>query len=211
MFPAIAALCMVCFLPTWFWERPFLRRLSAPAAGDAPPLRTPLVVNVVAGIALAYVLAWNVTTVTDLELPEPLRKAGPAVGLSQVWDMFAPSPIKDDGWYVIPGTLRDGREVDVAGVLRDDHAIRPVSWRRPANIRATYDGERWRKYLEELRHKHPDQHRLLAQWVCREWNGRHQGGEALAQLRISYVLDPPLPGGGSADPELRVLWIDNCA
>ncbi len=27
--------------------------------------------------------------------------------------MFAPAPLKDDGWYVIRGTFQDGGEVDL--------------------------------------------------------------------------------------------------
>lgn len=42
--------------------------------------------------------------------PRPLMML---LGLNQKWDMFAPRPVVEDGWYVIDGTLRNGRHVDL--------------------------------------------------------------------------------------------------
>jgi hypothetical protein len=207
IFPFVAGLCMVCFLPAEFWDR--WRRLRPRADGE--PLRTPRTTSVVAAAALALVFAWNLTTVTGLELPKPIERAERIVGLSQRWDMFAPSPLRADGWYVVPGTLADGRRVDVAGALRDDERIRALSLKRPENIRATYRSERWRKYLEEVRARHSEQHVNLGRYICREWNGQHAGAAALVQYQIVYLAEATLPENRTAKPQLTVLWADNCA
>ncbi len=210
IFPFVAAGCMVCFLPGEFWDRWAARR-RRPAPADGPRLRTPQAVNVVAGIALAYVLAWNITTVTDLSLPTAAARAGRIIGLSQIWDMFAPSPLRDDGWYVVAGTLSDGRRVDVAGVLRGDQSLRRISWRRPDSIRATYRSERWRKYLEEVRNRFPGLTPNLGRYICRSWNEHHAQGAKLVQYQMTFMGDPTLPHNRIGKPQLRILWVDNCA
>jgi hypothetical protein len=125
--------------------------------------------------------------------------------------MFAPGVIKDDGWYVIPGALASGRTVDLAGVLRGDDASRPVSWARPADVRATYRNEHWRKYLEVLRTRRPEQHGNLARYICREWNTRHPGPQRLIAFEIDYVGEETLPDRQRATPRVRSLGGQACA
>jgi hypothetical protein len=215
IFPLVAGGCMVCFLPGSFWDRIGALRERRPARGfarDAPPPRTPLAVSVVVGILLAFVLAWNLATVSVFRMPKALERAGVALSLGQKWNMFAPSPLSDDGWYVIPGILRDGRTVDLAGVLRDDYESLPaVSMRRPSDIRGTFKDEYWRKYLENLRSRHPDQQPYLARYVCRAWNAHHAGGEAVESLLILFAGDVTLPEGRHLPPRPRTVGVAACA
>lgn len=218
MFPAFAGGCMVCFLPSSFWDRLgvlFHRaRGRAPAAatsGAVTPLRTPRTISLVTGALLVFVVVINLETVSALRMPEPLHRLGSLTGLSQSWNMFAPSPLRDDGWYVVPGTLRDGQTVDLAGVMRGDESVQPVSFERPRNIRATYKNEHWRKYLEGLRSSHADQTRYLIRYICREWNGNHGGGEAVTRMVVLYMGDPTLPDNRHVRPRPRTLGLDSCA
>jgi hypothetical protein len=144
-------------------------------------------------------------------MPEPLVRAGQMLSIGQKWDMFAPYPLKDDGWYVIPGTLRDGRTVDLAGVLRDDESFHAVSLRRPHDIRATFKNEHWRKYLENVRLRNSDQEKYLAHYICRQWNGHHSGGEAVDSLVVLYAGDVTLPNNRHAPPRVRTLGVAACA
>ena len=161
-FPWISALCMVCFLPAWFWDtagrktsaifpmllpgitRTFERAAAALAGAhatilraggfsrapgivdpsiaglsgggeegrgatstvEAPredetgrtgapqpmKLRPALLTNLLAAFFLVYIFCWNLTTVTDFEIPERLENVGDFFGLSQTWSMFAPQP-----------------------------------------------------------------------------------------------------------------------
>ncbi|MEA2292436.1 MAG: hypothetical protein QOE86_75, partial [Solirubrobacteraceae bacterium] len=79
IFPAVAGLAMVCFLPPGFWDR--VERLARgrlrvparssrdatrapPSNGGVPrPIRTPRALSVAAGVLIAFVLFWNVATV----------------------------------------------------------------------------------------------------------------------------------------------------
>jgi hypothetical protein len=213
IFPAVAGLGMVCFLPSWFWDRVArLRGRSPPDAHERTtvPLHTPRVVSAGAGVLIAFVLFWNVTTVTELRVPSPLRSAGVYLGISQRWDMFAPHPLTDDGWYVIPATLRDGRTVDAAGVLRGHTEVRPLSWRKPASVRDSYDGEHWRKYLESLRLHNPGQHLYLSRYICREWNRGRPVPERIDSLVVGYMAQQVQRDGKHSTPALRPLWAHRC-
>jgi hypothetical protein len=204
---------MVCFFPTWFWDRAstlrsvLLRRVElarrlqlatarlasaivsfskavlsflmdarqlllagpalhgdpladhtaasvpSPAAGaigtaearhveepEPAELRSSLATNLLAFFFIFYILCWNLTTATSFTLPERTVPLGPFLGLDQYWGMFAPSPSDEDGWYVIPGELRDGQKVDLMPITRDDYSMHPITgvstW-RTSTIRIT--------------------------------------------------------------------------
>jgi hypothetical protein len=288
IFPWVSAFCMVCFFPTWFWDRAtalhswLLRRSGgarrlqlattratgpiasfsrAPVSsvrdvgqilfaslgprgdplavrGAVPPvvagatgggetvaerpvdeapseepieMRSSLATNLLAFFFIFYILCWNLTTVTSFTMPERTVPLGPFLGLDQYWAMFAPSPGKSDGWFVIPGKLQDGQEVDLASVTRDDYGKHPVSYAKPQDVRATYKNEHWRKYLKNLYDDdHADQRIYLADYVCDQWNARHTGGDALESLRIIYMLDLTLPDYEQSKPKKVELGSYTC-
>ena len=111
-------------------------------------MRSSLATNLLA-FFIFYILCWNLTTATSFTLPE---RTVPRtfLGLDQYWGMFAPSPSREDGWYVIPGELRDGQKVDLMPITRDDYTMHPISYEKPQDIPATYKNEHWRKYLENI-------------------------------------------------------------
>jgi hypothetical protein len=292
IFPFISALCMVSFLPAWFWERgavlrseisgrasiarraeafvarlkhavaesPLRTRLSAgpvakqlsfvgpslheqglarrtvsefrlssrpiPAtiyqggttgdrrvapSGESPKLRSSLLTNLVALFLVLYILCWNLSTINVLTMPERVASLGPFLGLDQYWAMFAPSPSKEDGWYVIPGNLLGGQQVDLMSVTRDDYNLHELSWEKPQDVTATYKNEHWRKYLENIwQAQHADQRLYLGQYICREWNARHTGAEQLRTFQITYMLEETPPVGQQATPKKVVVWEHSC-
>ena len=174
-------------------------------------LRSWLVTNLLAFVFLLYVLGWNLTTVSVLTMPERLLPVGPFLGLDQSWSMFAPSPSKEDGWYVIPGTLRDGQQTDLMSVTRDDYGVHKVSWEKPQDVNATYKNERWRKYLENIYgEEYAGQRLYLGQYICRQWNARHTGAEQLTTFKITYMLEITLPNYQRSAPQEVVLWNHSC-
>jgi hypothetical protein len=288
IFPWISAFCMVCFFPTWFWERAstlrsvllrrveLARRLQLQAArlGDAivafskailsflmdawqllfagpamhgdplanhtagqvprlaagaigaaetrhdeapaeepepAELRSALATNLLAFFFIFYILCWNLTTATSFTLPERAVPLGPFLGLDQYWGMFAPSPSKEDGWYVIPGELRDGQKVDLMPITRDDYSLHPISYEKPQDIPATYKNEHWRKYLENIYNQdHADQRLYFGQYICRQWNAHHTGADTLETFRIIYMLEQTLPDYRQSKPEKVDLWNHEC-
>ena len=292
IFPWVSAFCMVCFFPTWFWNRAstlrsgllrrsalarrlqpataraghavvafsrtvlsFLadtrqllfagpephgdalagRRAALPLAAGASvggetvveagtsrdeepieehepaELRSSLATNLLAFFFVFYILCWNLTTVSALTLPERTVPLGPFFGIDQYWGMFAPSPSKEDGWYVIPGNLQDGRKVDLMPITRDDYGMHKVSYEKPRDIPATYKNEHWRKYLESIYNQnYADQRGYFGQYICRQWNSRHGGADRLENFRIIYMREMTLPDYQQSQPEKVDLWNHTC-
>ena len=174
-------------------------------------LRSSLAANLLAFFFIFYILCWNLTTVTSFTLPERTVPLGPFLGLDQYWGMFAPSPSNEDGWYVIPGELRDGEKVDLMPITRDDYAMHPVSYEKPQDIPATYKNEHWRKYLENIYNQdHAGQRLYFGQYICRQWNAHHTGADTLETFRIIYMLELTLPDYRQSKPEKVDLWNHTC-
>jgi predicted DCC family thiol-disulfide oxidoreductase YuxK len=148
----------------------------------SPRLR--LVVNGVLIFLIMYVLILNLATIKPLRLriPDRAEALSIGVGLDQNWNMFAPFPAKDDGWYVIPGKLQNGAVVDLF------RSGRPVSFAKPSYGSFEFKNHRWVKFSENLRNR-PFLQPVYAQYLCRAWNQRHKGAQHLEELEIIYVLE----------------------
>jgi hypothetical protein len=230
LFPWISAAAMLPFVPTWAWDkllgwRPVERVGAALYAKIASnhlagtdsatswafcplTLRSSRLANILAAFFLLYVFFWNLGTLKDApyKMPVPFTWLGTLLGIHQKWDMFAPRPPKFSGWYVIPGTLRDGVQVDL---FQDGKAVR---WEKPALVSATYKNQRWRKYLRNIYKKKNDIHRLyFAQYLCREWSTRHGENKQLAEVEIYFLREETLPQSQVAAPHKVLLWKHSCS
>jgi hypothetical protein len=140
--------------------------------------------DVLLASVIAYVFLLNLSTIPRLgiTIPEIARAPANMMGLDQVWNMFAPFPAKDDGWYVIPGKLRNGNVVDLF------RSGKEVDFTKPAYASLEFKNHRWRKYMDLMRKRAPLQP-IYARYLCREWNRRHTGGQMLDELEVIYVLE----------------------
>ncbi len=160
------------------------------AAGISPP-RTPRWAGVLAGVLLAYVLILNVDSVVEeFPFPESQRWASALLGLGQRWEMFAPDPLRDDGWWVVPASLADGSEVDLF------RGRSPIVWDKPDSPSGEFRSHRWRKYLMSL---WAERHRVLAipyaQWLRRTWEAEHGPQRAVTAMEIYYMMEYTEPPG----------------
>jgi hypothetical protein len=227
---------------TWLFVRIGASRIVPPAEplAEAPaPPRASLVQNTLVVFFIVYVFACNVRTLPSLSpwavktlanvfdtdvgtvekmitdkswLPPMAMNLAAVLGVDQSWGVFAPQPGTEDGWFVIVGKLKDGREVNLftGGRPLDEVKIEPPSWEKPALVSAMYVNTRWRKYLINLylRSKDPrfaDPYGQLrpyfADYLSREWNAGHSGNEELASLEIYLMAKtngppdtpPPVP------------------
>src|SRR5690606_6788187 len=71
-----------------------------------------LLTNIIATVLLLTIFLWNIDTLKE---PHERKLTGSfletllfSLNLDQNWSLFAPAPYQDDGWFVIPGTFRDG-------------------------------------------------------------------------------------------------------
>ena len=189
-------------LPGWFWDR-FTRWPTT----RGPSFRTPFAKNFLATFFVLLVLSWNVSTVVKgYSVPSEVRWMGRVLRLDQKWNMFAPYPMKDDGWFVIPGKLRDGTEVDLwRGGATDVH------YEKPELISAMYQDQRWRKYMRNIwLKKYKWARKPYARWVCRTWNAEHRGKEQLKTFEIIFMKELSLPDKEEKEPEKKTILTWDC-
>ncbi len=176
-----------------------LSRLSH-AQDDAPPTPQPLrssrLAQALAAVFLVCVVLWNLLGFAATApyvrpiFPSSATLVVYLLRLDQYWGMFSPYPFKDDGWFVIPGTLQDGSQVELWT------GERVVSWEKPASVLAHYPTERRRKYMEKIRWRKRGKEIALdayARYVCRDWNTRHSGQEQLETFQIFFMQETTLP------------------
>lgn len=163
------------------------------------------------GVSLFFLLLvfwWNVSTIKKWEVPFPdsLEWVGNVVRLDQLWDMFAPYPLTEDGWYVIPGKLENGSEVDVL------HQVEvPPQWEKPRRISATFSNDRWRSYLMMLWNVEFEPFRLyFGKYLCRTWNQDRWEGKRLKSFEMYFMLQKIQSGGKYAPVEKVLLWEHLC-
>lgn len=182
----------------WCGERAYRyvamhRRLSCEipprhSVGSGVNPRFRLAIDATLALLIGYVFVLNLSTIRRLgvRLPNPWQDVSVSAGLDQSWNMFAPFPAKNDGWYVIPGKLRNGATVDLF------RAGQPISFTKPTYGSLEFKNHRWVKFHENLRNR-PFLQPGYARQLCRDWNRRHRQGETLDELEIIYVLEMTQP------------------
>jgi hypothetical protein len=225
-FPYICAVGWLALLPSWFWDRLAVwfprtlallqkvgrglarRGLGTVVPGrpeEQPPCLHPSFLEMtIVTFLLVYVLCWNVRTVNfdrySRFFPPQMNSLGFTLGLDQMWGMYAPCPLKEDGWYVVEGTLADGTRVDVL------HGGGPVRWEKPELVSESYKNERWRKYMLNLWSAENAGHRpYYAAYLLREWNRHHPGKEQMEVVDVYFMLEVTLPDYQVPRPEKVLL------
>jgi hypothetical protein len=223
-FPYVCAVAWLALLPTWFWERGWVLSATrwvqarsatawpefvpqpAPASSERPVAVTaPVTMNILAGFFIIYIFLWNVRMLFPEEsrpsLPEQVEVVGDLFGVSQFWNMFAPAPLTEDGWYVVEGVLQDGSRVDL---FRDGA---PIVWEKPELVSALYQTERWRKYMMNLWNEEFESERIhYLQYLRRDWDGRHRDVlRKLKRIKMYFMLKVTPPPGHEPSAPRRVL------
>jgi hypothetical protein len=159
-------------------------------------------------VVMTATMAWNWATIGRLpfgafSILSPILYPG---RLEQFWQMFAPFPFKDNGWYVLPGKRVDGTEVDV---LRPG---KPLSYDEPWSIAMDFPNMRWQVYENRMYDRRFRLHRgYWARYLCREWNRDAPESQRLVSFNIVYMLKRTPPPGESSQLEQVVLWRHECA
>jgi hypothetical protein len=203
LFPLISIAGLLPFLPPQVWDaltarfapglhRRFdlddgwrrldrsLPRLPRPSIRPADRRRVHLGLQVVVAGLLVFVLVWNAASLGHATMPEEVTAV--ADPTDRRWDMFAPNPRTNDGWFVAPAELESGGTVDAwdGG---------PVSWYRPPELAGTFPSHRWFVYLLELPGPESEPLRqAFAEHLCRRWAADHQS--RLVTVQVVYVEEP---------------------
>ncbi len=155
---------------------------------------------------LGYVVAWNHD---NLPGHAPLvatrwRWVAEATGMDQLFNMFAPDPQSQDGWYVMRGTLVNGETVDVST------GASPATFDEPPVVADTYFDQRWGALLITIGFQEYESYRQpFARYLGNEWNRTHRGGQRLRTLEIIFMYEEVGPNHTKSPPEQTLLWTEN--
>ena len=203
-FPWVCAAAWLIFLPGSFWT---LVLGSGPA--HATPARPPgwlrFLDRSLAGLVLfsiVDVLAWNIAALRGSEAEDWLTRRDPTksiLHLDQHWRMYAPFPLPDHGWLVVPADLADGTQVDL-------FTDRPVSWARPADIRTYLGTERWRVTIGDLfTNQDPVRLQRFAGYLAGRWNQAHPDNK-VKTVSIVFMDMTTHPDLSVSGPVQRTLY-----
>ena len=168
-----------------------------------------ILISIILSVLMVYVVAWNIDTL-DLSTRKIITPQIEGIGwflhLDQKFNMFAPTPLTEDGWYVYPGTLRDGTSVDVFD------GASPVSYTKPDWIAYRYPNQRWQKYLMNLWSKDFSEYRLgYGKYLCRTWNATHPANKQLMSFDMVFMLKNTPPPGVTPGPIVpTTIWNHHC-
>lgn len=192
------------------WLAYILPTLPLPSTWSSPrPFKWLARIFVLA--SLISVTLWNVGTIKRFGYPIPktVRKFALPLRLDQYWSMFAPFPMRADGWFVIDGLLKDGSAWDTWNKM-------PPPFELPREFFPLLRSTQWRKYLTNvwLDDEIDKAHRLqFGRYVCREWNdlsGPRSEERQLATYQLYFIRKiTPLPGEIPVFKRL-LLWDHDC-
>jgi hypothetical protein len=170
-------------------------------------------------VPLAYlmiVLAWTGAGLVlhgtpHNPVPTVVDRAATFLHLQEGWAMFATvAPYRT--WYLAPGRLADGSEVEV---LRGA----PLDWSEPSDVQAAQRGFRWTLYLGNAIRRGIDEPRFRAtyaamlDYLCRDWNARNGPARQLERVSVVAVAEAVGPPGSVAVTPLgrHVFATRDCA
>ena len=175
---------------------------------DLPDFVPSNLLNLVTLFFIGYVGLWNIKTVPrfGIDIASPWSKIASVLRLDQKWNMFAPYPLREDGWYVIDGELTSGKKVDV---LR--HVDGQVSFDKPELVSAMFTNARWRKYLMGIYPKSKKDHRLYyGKYLCRSWNEKVDFDDRLSKFQIYFMKERNVLPGVVNKVEKNMIWQHDC-
>lgn len=163
-----------------------------------------------AAVFIVLAFCWNLTTIKVL--PEGIAKvlAPPLriLRIDQTWSQFAPAPIKEDGWMVVPAKLADGSEIDLLHPYRGT-----PDYGKPWHYSQTHRNIRWHTYLGNLWDlNNALQRPFYGKYLCRQWNteNRDDPAKRLMTFKLIYMLERTPAPGEQAQIEQVVLSRHEC-
>lgn len=207
-FPFIGIAAFILFLPSafWDWASKKIKIFEYKENYNIYERKNRTyskIINLVALLFIIYILAWNIQGVSGKNtVPDNLNFIAIKTRTDQHWNMFSPFPLKEDGWYVIEGTLSDGNKIDL---MTGD----PVTFTKPEHVASTYPHERWRKYLMNLWDRDFAHHRVpYLNYLCYDWNKDHE--IKLEHVRMTFMLEMSLPNYEKSEINPTVLEDIDC-
>lgn len=171
--------------PSWRWPLPGFEARPTPPPGFAANVLLLFLLLRVGHCNYYWSRTWQILPRSpDLRL---LR-------LDQQWNMFAPRPVAEDGYYVVAVETQEGDWLNGWIVGPPE-----LSWDKPARVASQYPNARWRKLMMNL---YQDQHKAWRKGVMTYLFSLQSKARA---LRLYFVEERTLPDGSEAPLVVREL------
>jgi hypothetical protein len=213
VFQLVGLAAWLAFLPSTLWDRHTTQGSTERDALTRPGNRSHPArwSERIALVPIAYVLIVAICASTGVLVrgtayPEPwwVHRIAVRLHLQEGWAMFSPLA-HEQLWYLAPGRLADGSEVEV---LR----FAPLEWGRPRDLQSAQRGFRWTRYLNNAIERGISDpsfhatHAALLEYLCREWNTHSKLKRPLERVELVAVKEQiPGPGTASLAPSERYL------
>lgn len=156
-------------------------------------------------IAIAIgTLVWNINNLGGKQYSiSALQSLSRVTNTYQQWNMFAPTPMRNDGWFVMDAQLRNGKHVDILNNADE------VNFEKPLFVRKNYRSTRFHKYLLNRNYKQaPAYMNAWGRYYCKCWNKENENTpKELESFSIYFMREyTPEFGQPNPEPEKRLLW-----
>lgn len=223
IFPLIMIVAWIPFLPGVVWDAPIrwtagirshlahldldpiARRLFPRPERPRPEMRATSILLV--SFLLPYIILWNLREWNEERwsvMPASWNRVARFTGLDQRWDMFAPYPTVDDGWFVMRGVLRDRTVVDLWTMSAG------ISQEKPDRVSHHYVNQRWRKYLVNLYDRSYIRLRQpFGQWLRMRWDGTFADPDEwrkVEELEVVFHRERT-PAPGDPPPKIQPVQV----
>lgn len=221
LFPWICLICWILFLPGPLFdalERGLLgaqrcvpTRFEPRATSHITP--TFGLTNTFITLCLVVMGVWNFHTLEmnkPFQVPPLVRNFALALRLDQNWNMFAPYPLRSDGWFVVDGRLANGEEFDPWNKQKPNS-------QQPRSFMQSLRSTPWRKYLTNVWVLGPSNEQTqlaFGRYICREWNtlqGPRPPDRRLVNYDLYYVRKKTPPPGEWSIFKRVLLWSHSCS
>lgn len=228
LFPFISIASLLIFIPGTFWKRfgrveilldGFYKRIynlnlrSVFRKGRIPPLNVN-VLGKLSGIKTAFVVIllvyagyWNLTTIDSndrLEIPNGMNWIARLFRIDQKWNMFAPHPATNDGWFIVEGVTENGHKVDLLNNSKNS------VYEKPGNYKDQFRNYRWRKYMRNmLIKKNEKYYPYFGDYLCRK-RELYNSDNRLVSVELHYMMEKSLPGYKTEDIRQQFIFRHKC-
>jgi len=190
----------------FLWPTPWMNFLESrlPARPESPAVggtalpsgyRSSWVVRAACLSIIVFIMVENFFTIPELGMNPRggmltyILDYGRSTGMMQNWTLFAPKPFVQDGWFVVEGTRKDGRVVDLL-------TGQPATYAKPDPVCDQFKNQRWRRVFQNLWIRWNPRHApMFLRYMGRHWNAQHGPDDQITFVRLMFVQEmTQLPG-----------------
>ncbi len=147
-----------------------------------------LVKNSFLFFVIAFSALWSIANLNVGIIVSPrFKPMADLLRLEHNWGMFSPSVFKNDGWTVVEAKTTKGELIDI------NNNGAKLSFAKPAQVLNYYNGDRWRKYQENMLNDSFEALRKhYGSYLFNKWNSEHKDNK-IVSLKIIYCKEETAP------------------